>query len=263
MKQRNVQRKSKIKLTYIYVSILLLLLTLGFSFKGSILYFVYAEAKETGIVSLENPTVNKEDYTIYGIDVSTYQSKIDWEKLKEIKPGTPIRFIFIRATAGKRYDDRRFKKNWKAAKEAGIVRGAYHYFRPNEKSTKQADNFVGRVKLEPGDLPPVVDIEVEPTKQSINDMKRGLKTFIKLIENHYGVKPIIYTSSGFYKSYLKNDFKEYKFWLAKYNFTKPPKEGSWIFWQYTDKGTIQGIEGNVDLNVFYGNEKQFQKLLIK
>ena len=100
------------------------------------------------------------DYPIHGIDVSRYQQRISWEQVKamqvnEIKLG----FAFIKATEGNGNVDPYFKRNWKKAKEAGVIRGAYHFFIASKDGMKQAQNFMKKVSLESGDLPPVLDVE--------------------------------------------------------------------------------------------------------
>ncbi len=103
--------------------------------------------------------LHKHDEKAIGFDVSEYQSDIDWEQTYHINEAFELSFVFIRSTAGKDKIDSRFKKNWKAAKKRQLIRGAYHYYRPNENSIEQAENFIKTVKLQKGDLPPVLDIE--------------------------------------------------------------------------------------------------------
>lgn len=99
---------------------------------------------------------------VIGIDVSEFQGKVDWEEVEILDEKYPVQFVFIRATAGNDRVDRQFKRNWEGAKENKIMRGAYHYYRPNENSIEQADLFIKTVKLQKGDLPPVLDIEKLP-----------------------------------------------------------------------------------------------------
>ncbi|MFH2095996.1 MAG: GH25 family lysozyme, partial [Bacteroidota bacterium] len=156
-------------------------------------------------------------YSVAGIDVSQYQGYINWGKVKEVSTGQPVSFVFIRATAGQDHRDSYFTHNWKESKNKGLVRGAYHYYRPDENSIKQAENFIKNVQLESGDLPPVLDIEALSTVQDMKKLKTGLGRWIKKIEEHYGVRPIIYTSSSYFSSYLENEFEGYILWMANYN----------------------------------------------
>lgn len=192
---------------------------------------------------------------VVGFDVSEYQGKIKWEQVKTVEDTFKLSYVLIRATAGRDRLDSKFKYNWEQAKANGFIRGAYHYYRPNENSIKQAEHFIKTVTLEKGDFPPVLDIENLPKTQSIDSLKVGLRRWLKKIENHYKVKPIIYTGESYYKDFLKDDFKEYPFWIANYNFFVENIKDDWMFWQFTEKGTIPGIEGPVDLNIYNGTKK--------
>ena len=101
-----------------------------------------------------------ENYLIHGIDVSKYQEIISWESVKEMKVrNVQLGFVFIKATEGIVNTDPQFKRNWKKSKQAGMIRGAYHFFLATKDGREQAENFISMVDLEEGDLPPVVDIE--------------------------------------------------------------------------------------------------------
>lgn len=199
---------------------------------------------------------------LIGIDVSEYQGQIDWKHIETIDGHIPVSYVLIRATAGKDRPDYRFAENWKAAREEGIVRGAYHFFRPNENSIEQADLFIKTVKLRRGDLPPVLDIEQLPKTQSIDSLRKGLKRWLNRVEVHYGVKPIIYTGEKYYESFLKKDFSDYPFWIANYNFFVEEIKDDWLFWQFTENGRIEGIEGPVDINIFNGTSKELRYLTV-
>lgn len=200
---------------------------------------------------------------VVGFDVSEYQGKIKWEEVKTVEDTFALDFVFIRATAGKNRVDRQFATNWKQAKAKGFIRGAYHYYRPNENSIQQAELFIQTVQLQKGDFPPVLDIENLPKTQSLDSLKVGLKRWLKKVEAHYKVKPIIYSGERYYKDFLKEDFKEYTFWIANYNFFVEHIKDDWLFWQFTEKGTVPGIEGPVDLNVYNGTPKMLRYGLVK
>ncbi|MET4140374.1 glycoside hydrolase family 25 protein [Pedobacter sp. UYP1] len=204
-------------------------------------------------------------YTIHGIDVSSYQGKIDWTKVKAMKDDdVSIKFAFIKATEGVSSVDPYFQRNWREAPKAGIICGAYHYFIPKKSGLWQARFFLQTVKYESGDLPPVIDIEtlsgVSPEK-----MRVELKDFITHVERKTGVKPIIYSGLVFYKDYLKGHFDGYPLWIAHY-YKAELKAGAntkWSFWQHSDKARITGINHVVDFNAFRGDSVSFQQLLIK
>lgn len=198
-----------------------------------------------------------------GFDVSQYQGQIDWTKTDTVENTFKLHYVFIRATAGYDAVDKRFLTNWNAAGQRTLLRGAYHYYRPDENSVEQAYNFIRTVKLKKGDLPPVLDIEQLPEDQPVDSLKKGLKRWLWLIEKHYGVKPIIYSGNRFYNDFLCEDFKQYPVWIANYNFFVESMDSDWEFWQFSERGFIPGIEGDVDLNLFKGNRSSLDKLRIR
>lgn len=200
---------------------------------------------------------------LYGIDVSHYQGKIHWDQLQGINPEIPVSFVILRATMGNNGRDRHFSDYWLQAKWKKIPRGAYHYFRPNEPGLEQALHYIREVKLSKGDLPPIVDIEKEPRKKRIGELRRELKIFLDAVEAHYRVKPIIYTMDSFFQSYLSNgDFDGYPLWIANYNLSSLPRTGHWVIWQFSEKGRVKGVDEYVDLNIFRGSKRDFGQLLI-
>lgn len=200
---------------------------------------------------------------VIGIDVSEFQGKVDWEEVEILDEKYPVQFVFIRATAGNDRVDRQFKKNWEGAKENKIMRGAYHYYRPNENSIEQADLFIKTVKLQKGDLPPVLDIEKLPKNQSLDSLKVGLKRWLTKVEKHYQVRPIIYSGERYYSDFLKEEFSEYLFWIANYNFYREKIEDDWLFWQFTEKASLPGIKHRVDVNIYNGDIEQLQFITVE
>ncbi|MFB3389145.1 glycoside hydrolase family 25 protein [Flavobacterium sp. LAR06] len=200
---------------------------------------------------------------VIGIDVSEFQGKIDWEEVEVLEEKYPVHFVFVRATAGNDRVDGQFKKNWEGAKENKIMRGAYHYYRPNENSIEQANLFIKTVKLQKGDLPPVLDIEKLPKNQPLDSLKKGLKRWLTKVEKHYQVRPIIYTGESYYDDFLKEEFSEYLFWIANYNFYREKIEDDWLFWQFTEKASLPGIKHRVDVNIYNGDLEQLQFITVE
>ena len=198
-----------------------------------------------------------------GIDVSEYQGEISWSYVDTLENKHPLHYVFIRATVGKDRKDRKFEKNWLGAKENKMIRGAYHYYRPNENSLEQAELFIKTVTLQKGDLPPVLDIEKLPKNQSIANLKLGLKRWLHAVESHYGVKPIIYSGESYYEDFLKEEFGDYLFWIANYNFYREEIAEDWLFWQFTEKASVPGIKGNVDVNIYNGDLQQLQFITVE
>lgn len=200
---------------------------------------------------------------VIGIDVSEFQGKVDWDEVEILDEKYPVQFVFIRATAGNDRVDRQFKKNWEGAKENKIMRGAYHYYRPNENSIEQANLFIKTVKLQKGDLPPVLDIEKLPKNQSLDSLKVGLKRWLTKVEKHYQVRPIIYSGERYYSDFLKEEFSEYLFWIANYNFYREKIEDDWLFWQFTEKASLPGIKHRVDVNIYNGDLEQLHFITVE
>jgi lysozyme len=202
------------------------------------------------------------DHLTFGLDVSQYQGKINWEVIDSVENNFKLHYVLIRAPAGNNKVDSQFKTNWKAAKHQKLLRGAYHYYRPNENSLEQAEKFIQTVQLKKGDLPPVLDIEQLPKNQSMANLKKGLQRWLDKVETHYKVKPIIYTGEKYYENFLKDEFEGYTFWIANYNFFVEEIKEDWLFWQFTEKANIAGIEEKVDLNIYNGTPKMLEYLTI-
>jgi lysozyme len=206
-----------------------------------------------------------EKYKVCGIDVSYYQGKIDWQLVKAMREDSiHITFAFIKATEGLVQADPYFRRNWREAPKAGIICGAYHYFRPEMSGKFQAKFFLQNVKIEKGDLPMVVDVE-ELDKVSPEKMREQLIEFIKYIKSKTNIEPIIYSGLTFYQDYLAGYFDTNTLWIAHYYQPelKLSKSANWKFWQHSDKARVNGINCIVDFDVFKGDSLAFQKLIVR
>lgn len=206
-----------------------------------------------------------EGYEIHGIDISHHQGKIDWQELMDngLIDNHPIRFIMIKATEGATKIDENFKDNFFQAREYGFTRGAYHFYSIHSPAKDQARFFIKNVRLENGDLPPVLDVEHKPKNQSDKDFKLSILEWLRLVEAHYGVKPIIYTYYKFKIKYLSDPvFDQYPYWIAHYYVEKVEYTGEWKFWQHTDVGKLPGIRGYVDFNIYNGSHYDLRKMTI-
>lgn len=203
-------------------------------------------------------------YEIHGIDISHYQGDIDWDLLRTgMIEGCPLRFVMIKSTEGSTRLDSKFRYNFQQAREYGYIRGAYHFWSNKSSARDQAYFFLDKVKLEEGDLPPVLDIEHMPADRSIEDFQRDVLTWLHIVEDKYHVKPIIYTYSKFKDKYLNAPvFDDYPYWIAHYYVNKLEYKGAWKFWQHTDVGRLPGIKGYVDFNIYNGSYYDMKKLTI-
>lgn len=207
-----------------------------------------------------------------GIDVSYWDAGIDWPKVR----ATGQRFMFTKATEGDFYADPTFDDNWSGAKSAGLLRGAYHFFRCNVDPKKQATKFIDYVKSvnDNGELPPILDLESNDGQTKDKVISRA-KTWLDLVEAAFGKKPIIYSGQFFLQDFLSEAgggppawAKDYPLWLAQYPNTYV--EGSqpflprgwykWTFWQFSEKGMVNGINAKVDMNLFNGSLEDLYKL---
>jgi lysozyme len=203
------------------------------------------------------------NYSIHGIDVSKYQDIIDWNLVRDMKVGeVQLSFAFIKATEGLDNQDAYFRRNWRKARDAGLSRGAYHFFLATKSGKAQAQNFIDAVDLQPGDLPPVLDIEqtygIPPDK-----LRERAKEWLQTVEDYYHVIPIVYTNVDFYRQYLRDEFDGYPLWVAHYlRQERPSIYRAWEFWQHSEDGRVDGILTKVDFDVFNGDSTEFKKLLI-
>ena len=203
-------------------------------------------------------------YEIHGIDVSKYQSAINWKEVKNMEVRkVKIGFAFIKATEGVGNVDNQFRRNWLNAEEQNICKGAYHFFIAGKNGRRQAANFIEIVNLKKGDLPPVIDIE-KSFGISLVEIKKEVSDWLLVVEKYYGIQPIIYTNIDFYERYIQNDFDNYPIWIAHYlQPVKPRIDHKWMFWQHSESGRVNGIKAPVDFNVFSGDSTDFKNFLIQ
>ncbi|UJF36618.1 glycoside hydrolase family 25 protein [Paenibacillus hexagrammi] len=196
--------------------------------------------------------------TIKGIDVSHHNSDgaaIDWNKVK----ADGVQFVFVKASEGVTYKDPKFAVNLNGARAVGIKAGAYHFARPeNGQALSEAKTFVSQLATVQYDLMPVLDLEspIDPSKCTKANMIAFVKTFVDYVQAQTGRKVMLYTGNWFSDMYggFDNAFKDMPLWIANYaaSISAPPNTGgwtAWTVWQYGEKGTINGISGNVDMNV--------------
>ena len=207
-----------------------------------------------------------EGYEIHGIDISHYQGEIDWDELRNngMIERCPVRFVMIKATEGSTRIDDRFKENFYQAREYGFIRGAYHFWSTRSSGRAQAEHFLRQVKLEDGDLPPVLDVEHKAKDQTPEEFKESVLTWLRLVEKAYDAEPIIYTYYKFKLTYLNDSvFNDYPYWIAHYYVDSVKYEGPWKFWQHTDCGRLPGIKGYVDFNIYNGSYYDLQQLTLR
>lgn len=210
------------------------------------------DAKGDGIGTLR-ARVCANGPTTVGIDVSYYQGVIDWNAAKAA--GTE--FAFIRISDGARFLDPKFSANWTGSKAAGVIRGAYQFFRPTQDITAQANIMINAVgQYQPGDLAPVIDVEADGGLPPSTVAAR-VKQWVDLVKAGTGAAPIIYTGKYFWRDEVggSRTFSDHALWIAQYTSQCPDLPSPWTrwtFWQHSDRGSMAGIRGNVDMNKFNG-----------
>lgn len=205
-----------------------------------------------------------EKYPVMGVDVSRYQGNIDWKVIASQN----VTFAFIKATEGSLHQDANFSINWQNVGETEIYAGAYHFFSFESAGETQAENFINTVgELRENSLPPVVDLEFygeySQSPLSRKETQKILNPLLKQLEEHYHVKPIIYTTTKAYCYYLLGGgYGEYPLWFRDV-YQEPIV--NWRFWQYSDEGRLEGYDGIqadqtemcIDLNVYRSSYEAF------
>lgn len=202
---------------------------------------------------------------VQGLDIARYQGRIDFTAARA--GGT--HFVYIKATEGKDYVDPSFYDNWYRAREAGVARGAYHFMNWCSLASEQAAWFVSKVPNDPDALPPVLDLEwnnASKCKNKFNreDILEKVRVMLAAMEAHTGKVPIIYTDINFNRDILDGENFDNAFWLrstaAEPAERYPGRE--WLFWQWTQTGTMSGVGVEVDRNAFYGSADEWVMFLL-
>ena len=202
---------------------------------------------------------------VQGLDVARYQGHIDFKKARA--GGT--HFVFIKATEGRDYIDPNFYENWRRARDAGVARGAYHFMTWCSLAAEQAVWFARMVPNDPDALPPVLDLEWNnhsscKPKHDRADILEKIRVMLAAMEQHTGKVPIIYTDINFHRDILEGEHFDNSFWLRS-TATEPQhryRNRSWMFWQWTQTGTMSGINTEVDRNAFYGSPNEWTTFLL-
>ena len=207
-----------------------------------------------------HPSVDVSQFPIKGIDVSNHNGRIDWNT---VATKGDVKFVYIKASEGATHTDSLFRLNAELARKAGLAVGAYHFFRKNREGQQQADNFiqaVGNIQL---DLPWVVDIEDWDNDDDVDAkvVSQRLVDMVTRLEEK-GHPVMIYTNGNGFKSYYKPHFQGEPLWLC--SFKDPAKlkpSTGHIMQQYSHWGKVEGIDGDVDLNIFMGSTHEWEKWL--
>lgn len=188
---------------------------------------------------------------IHGIDISHHQRDIDWETIGK---NTAISFVYLKCTEGEDHVDSLYLKYLRQANEHGMKVGSYHFYRPKADQHLQVENLKSMCRPGDQDLIPMIDVE---TKKGVSDEELcdSLLKFLRLVEEAYKQKPLIYTYRNFYNKHLLGKLDGYKLMIAQYTDEEPLLNDGrdYLMWQYTCKGRLEGASGFVDKSRFMGN----------
>lgn len=200
-----------------------------------------------------------------GLDLSKWQGTVNFPDLVQRK----MAFVFLKATEGANVQDPTYRNNVFQARQNKIPVGSYHFYDSNIPPDQQLQNFFQFADIRSGDLPPVIDVETiaKSTSQALkSSFLDDVKSFARGINEKYKVKPIIYTNRSFSNSNnLHTALADYPLWIADWNVKTPvlPQGwNNWLFWQYTDSGSVSGVNGKIDLNMFNGDADALAGVLI-
>lgn len=212
-------------------------------------YFLY--------MSIFRPKVEIDNkaYPIMGIDISAHNGNIDFGRVE----ADNIAFVFMKATEGATFKDSRFEYNYSTAKKTQLKLGVYHFFRFDINGTLQGMNLLNSIQNKEIDFPIVIDLEEHsnpdtPTQSVVIRLQEMIDYLAK-----YKYDVIIYTNNNGYKRFLQPYFADYPLWLCR--FTTPEQDMEWTFWQFSHWGTVDGVEGDVDLNIFNGGVADFRSFI--
>lgn len=190
---------------------------------------------------------DRTQFAIRGIDVSHHQGDIDWEAVAR----DDVAFAYIKASEGGDFKDPAFSRNWANARSAGVAHGAYHFFSFCKPGAEQAVNFLEAVPLTEAMLPPVLDLEAPvdcAEAPGREDVLKEIEAFVTFVEGAINHQVMLYVPEDTYIRYLAGQETNRKIWVRSM-WRQPDYVHQWSVWQYSDRGTVQGIAGDVDLNV--------------
>lgn len=194
---------------------------------------------------------DRDDFPVRGIDVSHHLGQIDWSQVA----GDDVAFVYMKASEGGDFKDSAFARNWAGAGSAGLARGAYHYFSLCQPGAKQARNFLSVLPEDSAMLAPVLDLELTgncPRRPPADEVLREISAFATAVEQARGKQVVFYAPAEFYDMYLKDSGLNRRLW-ARSIWYQPDYASDWVLWQYHDRGRVNGVEAEVDLNVLHAD----------
>ena len=225
-------------------------------FLGVIGLLVFSAIKTYREYQSTPPYVDPQKYPVRGIDISRYNGDIDFERVA----ASGIDFVFIKASEGVTHRDTLFRRNMADATRAGLITGAYHFFRFDSDGVEQALNFLRAVGHRKPELGLVIDVESAGNPSGVDPIKikKNLASMVEYM-NLLGHRVMIYTNHDGYYDYIEEILPGYPLWICR--FRENPINAEWTFWQYDHHGRVDGIQGDVDLNAFCGSREDWERFL--
>lgn len=202
------------------------------------------------------PEIDHNRYPVSGIDVSAHNGEIDFAAVKK----SGVDFVFIKASEGETFRDKKFADNYERAMESGLVVGAYHYFRFDNEGVMQAMNLCQALGDRRPPLGVAIDIEFENNASITNPMEivenlSAMLDYLKL----KGLPIVLYSNKEGYYEFIADYFSDYPLWIC--SFSDTPIEADWTFWQYSHSGKVPGVNGKVDLDIFCGPRDKWDEYI--
>lgn len=203
-----------------------------------------------------DPPVSR--YPVRGIDVSNHNGYIDFDRVA----ADSIRFVYVKATEGTTFNDNSFHRNFHAAKRAGLMVGVYHFFRFDRSGEGQAINLMHALRGKEIDLPVAIDVEqwTNPTNHSTDSVAQRIGEMITYLTDR-GIPVVIYTNRSGLRKFVNLRFSDVPLWSC--DFRRYPTSARTLFWQYSHSGSVRGVRGDVDRNVFCGNVDSWNAHLLQ
>ncbi len=188
--------------------------------------------------------LDRDIYPTRGIDVSAHNGEIDFSAVAR----AGVQFVFIKASEGASWRDSYFERNYRTASDAGLMIGAYHFFRFDVEGWRQSVNILRAIGERRLDLPVAIDVEEwgNPTEVTTEKVVSELRSLIDLLRQS-GRDAIIYTNKNGYYRFIRNRFDDVPLWICSFSTPPLPEHSRWTLWQHSHKGRVDGVAGAVDL----------------
>lgn len=189
-------------------------------------------------------------YPVRGIDISAHNGRVDFDAVRN----AGYAFVMIKATEGAAFNDRMFARNYANARNAGLAVGVYHFFRFDADGYMQALNLANALKGRPVQLPVVIDLEewTNPEMVPTDTVVNHLRTMLSHLRRR-GYRTMLYTNKQGHRRFVQGRLEEEPLWLCSLSGIDGADTPSPALWQYSHRGSLEGVDGPVDLNVFCGD----------